>query len=253
MDDVGKIINGVHYLSPKVNSFSTSYVELRTKEGRILLDKEVFELPDTDNANPNKKEWALRKRSTLRFIKYLNSKDINLSILDVGCGNGWFSHRMASSSKGHSVVGLDINEMELEQAVRVFNSHNIEFVYGDLFKIENVFENRFDLIILNASVQYFEDFGKLFSQLKRFLKNNGEIHIIDSPFYKESEIDDARKRTEDYYTTLGFPEMSDHYHHHSINEIREFEVMYKPGASLFNKLGLAKDSPFMWLRYKHQI
>jgi ubiquinone/menaquinone biosynthesis C-methylase UbiE len=253
MHDGDQIINGVRYLSPRTDTFSSSYVDLRRKEGRILSDKEVKVLPNTVDANPNKEEWRLRKRSALRFIKYLNSKDSSLSILDVGCGNGWFSNRMAQVSKGFSVVGLDINEMELEQAVCVFNSHNIEFVYGDLFEIGSMFDSRFDIITLNASVQYFNDLGKLFNRLKHFLKNNGEIHIIDSPFYKNSEIKAAKNRTLDYYSKMGFPEMSDHYYHHSINETGGFDILYRPGSSLFGKLGLTKDSPFMWLRYKHQF
>jgi len=252
MDSIDKIINGVRYLSPREKPFSASYVELRKKEGRLLSIEEVSLLPETNNTNPNKNEWVLRKKSTLRFINYLKAKDRSLSILDVGCGNGWFSNKMAITNKGNSVVGLDINVIELEQAVRVFNSHNIEFVYGDLFEIDDVFDSRFDIITLNASVQYFKDLDKLFNQLNRFLRNKGEIHIIDSPFYKETEIDAAIRRTHDYYSKLGSPEMSEYYYHHSLNKIKDFETLYRPGSSLFVKLGITKDSPFMWLRYKHQ-
>lgn len=252
MDDNAQLINGVRYLSPRDNSFSTSYVELRKKEGRLLSDEEVSILPDTDITNPNRNEWVLRKRSTLRFIRYLKAKGRSLSVLDVGCGNGWFSHKMASASKGISVVGLDINEMELEQAVRVFNSHNIEFVYGDLFEIGDIFYDRFDIITLNASVQYFKDLDKLFGLLKRFLRSKGEIHIIDSPFYKYSNIDAAKERTQDYYTKMGVPEMGVHYFHHSHDCVNEFKVMYRPPAKIIRRVFRLVDSPFLWLRYIDQ-
>ena len=250
MQSPDQIINGVRYLSPRKGSFSSSYVELREKEGRILDDNEVRLLPETDRTNPNWSEWLLRKRSTDRFLKYLKSKEKSLTILDVGCGNGWFSHKMSTLYKGNSVVGLDINEVELEQAVRVFNSHNIEFVYGDIFNIDRVFDNRFDIITLNASLQYFNDLGLLFNLLNRFLRNSGEIHILDSPFYKETEINAARKRTIDYYSNMGFPEMSDHYYHHSFRCLKGFKVMYRPPSKLIRKVFGVKDSPFLWLRYR---
>lgn len=248
MHDKAQIINGVRYLTPKIDSFSSLYTEIREKEGRMLQDHEVKDLPFTSQENLNKKEWSLRKRSTKRFLTYLKGKKESISILDVGCGNGWFSNKMASLNKGVSVVGLDINELELEQAVRVFNSTNIEFVYGDLFELDQFFKNRFEIITLNASIQYFEDIKALLSKLKSYLKPNGEIHIIDSPFYQSSELDEAKRRTQTYYKNMGAPEMSDHYYHHSIEGMTGFDIMYHPSQSIFHKLFRKKDSPFIWLR-----
>ena len=253
MHSPNQILNGVQYLTPKVSTFSGLYTELREKEGRLLQDDEVNFLPNTSKNNPNKKEWLIRKKSADRFINYLKYKKESISILDIGCGNGWFSNKMASLNKGISIVGLDINEMELEQAVRVFNSNNIEFVYGDLFEIDHIFKNRFEIITLNASIQYFKDLNALLLKLRTFLSPNGEIHIIDTPFYQRSEIEDAKNRTQNYYRNMGTPEMSDHYYHHSIESVNEFEILYHPNSTFLKKLGFVKDSPFMWLRYTNFV
>ena len=84
------------------------------------------------------------------------------------------------------------------------------------------------------------------------LRDNGEIHIIDSPFYSDSEVDNARKRTVEYYRAMGFSEMANNYFHRSWDELSEynFEILYQPSSltSKFRKLFFIKDSPFPWIK-----
>jgi len=239
---------GIGYLSQNESSFSSVYFEVRKKEHRILTDKEVKRLPFMILSNPNAREWELRQKSTERFIKYLKTKPKNLQIIDIGCGNGWFTNLISEVSQNNNVIGLDVNSLELEQATRVFQKGNLQFIYGDIFQIESTLYNQFDIIILNASTQYFKNLGQVINQLRLFLRTNGEIHIIDSPFYKEEELLSAKKRTKGYYTGLGFPEMIQHYFHHTFDDIRDFEVLYYPKKGIINKLIEKKDSPFMWLK-----
>jgi 2-polyprenyl-3-methyl-5-hydroxy-6-metoxy-1,4-benzoquinol methylase len=236
--------NNIIILTDINNQFSDEYLALRKKENRVLTDNQVKILPQTKKGNPNFNEWHLRQKTANRFLNYLKNKQ-TLSILDIGCGNGWFSHKM--SELDHNIVALDVNLEELEQASRVFKTENLQFVYADIFELNDKFINKFDVITLNASVQYFQDFEWLMSTLKSFLKMNGEIHILDSPFYKASEIKAAKKRTLTYYSEMGFPEMASHYFHHSKNEIKNFDVLYQPKKSIINKIFGKKESPFMWL------
>ncbi len=238
-----KTKNNVTYLTKEENGFSSQYLDVRHKEGRVLSDEEVFILPEVLKNNINGREWLLRKKASKRFVDYLNTRPNN-SILDVGCGNGWFSNLITINN--NSVVGIDINVTELEQAARVFKKENLQFVYGDIFKIDEVFKNKFDIIVLNASIQYFENFNALITKLKTFLNPKGEIHIIDSPFYNDRELSNAKKRTEDYYGQLGFPEMAKYYFHHSIENLKDFKIMYSPKNDFRNKFFGAKDSPFLW-------
>ncbi|WP_052503433.1 bifunctional 2-polyprenyl-6-hydroxyphenol methylase/3-demethylubiquinol 3-O-methyltransferase UbiG [Lacinutrix sp. Hel_I_90] len=234
----------VYYLTAENNTFSRLYLIVRDKEQRVLTDAQVKKLPHL-----NLYEWRLRKKSTERFANYIASKNTALKILDIGCGNGWFSNKIVEVSDGNEVIGLDVNREELEQAARIFHKTNLYFVYADIFKISEFFKAQFDIITLNGSIQYFENFDVLMSVLKSFLKPKGEIHIIDSPFYKASEISMAKERTKAYYTKLGVPEMAANYFHHSISEIKEFEVLYKYKNKIINKVLRKKDSPFSWYRY----
>lgn len=242
-----KIINGIIILSEINNEFSDKYLAIRKKENRVLTDDEVKILPLTNSKNSNYKEWKVRKKTADRFIKYLQAKDNKLTILDIGCGNGWFSHKM--SQLKHNILGLDVNLEELEQANRVFKNEFLQFVYADIFDLKKQFLHKFDIITLNASVQYFSNFDSLKKTLIQFLKSNGEIHILDSPFYYSNEIPSAKQRTLDYYTKIGFPEMAKYYFHHVKEKIKDFDVLYQPKSSLYKIILRQNDSPFMWVRY----
>ncbi|WP_237274896.1 class I SAM-dependent methyltransferase [Tenacibaculum ovolyticum] len=227
--------------------FSKKYIAVRKKENRVLSDEQVLKLPYISKDNPYKKEWEVRQKSANRFLKYLKKKE-NISILDIGCGNGWFTNKLATISTSNKIVGLDVNVLELEQAHRVFKKENLRFVCADIFERKEVFENSFDMVVLNASAQYFPDFDKLIKNLETFIKAKGEIHIIDSPFYEFSEIELAKKRTHQYYLNLGFPEMKTNYFHHCIEEIKNFEYLYMPEKGRVKRF-FTKDTPFPWIRF----
>lgn len=234
----------VYYLTPEDTSFSKHYLAVREKEARILTDAEVRKLPYLD-----RDEWPFRVKSTERFINYVVAKKTESYILTIGCGNGWFSNKIAEVTPQNEVIGLDVNREELEQAVRVFKKKNLKFVYADIFKISETFEAKFDIITLNGAIQYFENFEVLITLLKSFLKPKGEIHIIDSPFYKETEILAAKERTQEYYSELGVPEMTENYFHHDEQFVQNFDVLYTYKRNIIHKILGKKDSPFSWYRF----
>ncbi|WP_452226622.1 methyltransferase domain-containing protein [Lacinutrix cladophorae] len=245
-----KTKNKVLYLTEELSSFSNIYIAVREKENRILTDNEVAILPYL-----NRYEWPLREKSTERFIQYISLKKKPLNILDLGCGNGWFSHKIACINASNNILGLDVNKEELEQASRIFKKDNLQFAYGDIFTISKSYKTSFDVITLNGCIQYFQDFNLLLQALVQLLKPNGEIHIIDSPFYKKEELVVAKKRTIQYYTQLGFPEMASHYFHHEIDKLDRFTILYQKKTNVLNKILGKKDSPFSWYRYsksKHE-
>lgn len=240
---------GVILLSPVKNNFENLYIELRKKELRVYSDEEVMKLPFASSSNPHKKEWDLRAKSFLRFKKYLGIKKENLNILDLGCGNCWFCGQLSKIFKNNFYC-TDVNLTELKQAKRVFNSNRIKFFYADTFTAEFQ-QSNFDLIIINSAVQYFSDLKKLIDRLFSLINDNGEIHIIDSPYYTKSNVEVACKRTENYFKTLGFPEMAEKYFHHTYDDLLNFnyKILYNP-KSLKTKLShlfLGNVSPFPWI------
>ncbi len=243
---------GVYLFDSEKSPFEEKYIRLRRKEKRLYRDDEVKLLPFASSLNPHKKEWEFRAKSFIRFKEYLNSFNKKLDILDLGCGNGWFAGEL-SKSFSHNFYCIDINLFELKQGARLFKSENIHFIYGDIFRMEFA-KNSFDLIILNSSAQYFESINSLLKELIFILKLDGEIHIVDSPFYKEEDLPEAIKRTTAYYKSIGFPEMSEFYFHHTFTSLTDFnhQILYDPKNIKNRLLSLAfkSDSPFPWIKIK---
>jgi len=227
--------------------FETLYLRLRDQERRIYSDEEVVHLPVIASTHPHYKEWQVRNESSQKLINYLQKRKQPNDILEVGCGNGWLSHRL-SAIPGSRVIGTDINFLEIQQAARVFqNITNLHFIYAP---VDSAFfkEKGFDTIVFAASLQYFESLTGIINSTLRLLKSGGEIHIIDSPFYLQSELNPAKKRSRVYFETAGFPEMIHSYFHHSLNDLKNYNysILHDP-KGISNKFSRLKN-PFYWFR-----
>lgn len=233
------------------DDFETHYLRLRASEGRIYKDEEVAQLPTIATSHPHYEEWQIRNESSQTLIDYLQRKKQPKDILEIGCGNGWLSHRL-SVIPGVKVIGTDINFTEIQQAARIFQHiSNLHFIYVHIepgvFK-----EKKFDIIVFAASLQYFESLTEIINNTLRLLKPNGEIHIIDSAFYSLSELGAAKQRSRLYYQEAGFPEMANCYFHHRLDDLDNYnyKILYDP-KSLFNKL-LRNKNPFPWIRIRQK-
>ncbi len=228
------------------NEFEQAYRQVRLKEGWIMPDALVQQLPEVSRDHPLWKEWTLRKGSTGRLLHYLRTHPEKKRILEVGCGNGWLSNWM-STLPGVTVTGLDIHPGEIAQAKRVFGERaSLQFVQGELQALIDA-GNRFDLVLFAASIQYFPVFSTIVGQALSCLLPGGELHIMDSPFYEASELEEARRRSQLYFERQDALSMIPFYHHHSFASLRPFRyrILYHPG-SVFNRL-LPGRNPFYWI------
>jgi ubiquinone/menaquinone biosynthesis C-methylase UbiE len=232
------------------SDFSEAYLNLRSKESRLLPDELIRQLPNITDPR-YKKEWAIRKHSLSKLITYLKKQNSEY-ILELGCGNGWLAHQLALSLPSQ-IYAIDVNEGELTQGARIFRNENLHFIYGDIFA--PVFETHvFDYIIVAGTIQYFHDARSLITRLLQLLRPAGEIHILDSPFYLTTvESGQAKKRSAQHFNELGVAQMIGHYHHHAWDALHGFDyhVLHNP-ASLWNKLNRKffspTQSPFPWIK-----
>lgn len=217
----------------------------REKENRLYSDEQVARLPFTEPSHAYHNEWQVRKRSAFRLINYLDTKSKPLFILEVGCGNGWLSDKLAEL-KNSTVIGIDINKTELNQAKRIFGKkQNLKFAEGDLNNIE--FDKKFDIIIFAASIQYFHFFSQIIGRAFSQLNQAGEIHILDTHFYQVKDLELARKRSRLYYESIGYGKMAEFYFHHSFDLLKSlnYKILFNP-FNIKNRL-FAKKDPFPWI------
>lgn len=232
------------------------YLAVRNREGRVLCDEQVAQLPDKSPHPSLAKEWKWRRRSCarlLRRIKHIEKSrgSQGFKILDLGCGNGWMAARLAAQS-AREVWAADLNITELEQGCRVFPRDNLHFVYGDI--LQDVFPaGYFDAVVMAASLQYFRDIQALLASIRRVLKPGGFLEIIDSPFYPSQTAQAAaRERSRQYFRQVGYPEMIDYYHHHlpdgllqsggrDLNRSFWYKMLQKAGYY----------APFLWIEWQN--
>ena len=105
---------------------------------------------------------------------------------------------------------------------------------------------KFDVIVFAASLQYFPSVKAIMDQALSLLNPGGEVHIMDTHFYKPEEISKAYARTRNYYNSLGYSQMAEQYFHHSIDELSglKHHILLNPD-SILNLLG--KKGPFHWI------
>lgn len=96
------------------------------------------------------------------FIDKIEPDDV---ILDLGCGNGLVALDIAKKAK--DVIGVDLNENNIKTArnnLRKFHYNNVEFILGDVTKIE--LNKKFDKIILSNILEHIENRIEFLSNLR---------------------------------------------------------------------------------------
>lgn len=233
------------------SAFEEDYFAIRKLESRTYSDAELVRLPIVSNKHPHRKEWAIRGRTARRMQEYLASKPKGWKMLDLGCGNGWMSAKMAESGLGF-VLGMDLGRRELEQAARVFQDRsNLAFLRGDVFS-DRLLPAHWDFVVIAAAFQYFPDPVVAVQRFLELLKPGGELHILDTPFYTAEGKQQAAARSLEYYTRMGYPALAAHYHAHSLDDLNQFSpnIPYDPASFLqriMRKLPGSNLSPFPWI------
>ena len=147
--------------------------------------KDPFKELSSEWWNENGKFQSLHKFTDIR-IQYVNRvvskykkqdkkyRLDKLSCLDIGCGGGLLSERIARL--GASVTGIDVTKNSIEIAkIHAFNSGlNINYINTDVssFIRENS-SKKYDLIIASEVVEHLDNRSLFFEEVSKLLKNKG--------------------------------------------------------------------------------
>ena len=106
-------------------------------------------------------------------------------VLDLGCGTGWASRRMARVVTEGEVVGLDVADEMLRRAEGVSTGlNNVRYVWGSAEKIPAP-DNHFAKVLSVESFYYYADQGKALDELRRVLAPGGKLFILIN-LYKDN-------------------------------------------------------------------
>ncbi len=104
-------------------------------------------------------------------------------VLDLGCGTGWASRRMAKVAA--EVVGLDVADEMLRRAERSSSAFpNIRYVWGSAESIPAA-DHYFNKVLSVESFYYYTDQGKALDELHRVMAPGGKLFILIN-LYKDN-------------------------------------------------------------------
>lgn len=120
-----------------------------------------------EKASAHQKEWGDRTIAGIAFRG-------NERVLDLGCGDGVLTSRIAELVPDGEVVGIDGSEGMIAAANQK-KRPNLKFFLQDINDIG--FDNEFDLVFSNAALHWVTDHRKLLRNVSRALRPGGRVRF----------------------------------------------------------------------------
>jgi len=118
-------------------------------------------------ASAHQKEWGTR------LIGELALKG-NERVLDLGCGDGILTARIADLIPNGKVTGIDASIGMIDTA-RLKKRRNLRFILMDIDNLD--FIDEFDIIFSNAALHWIRDHGHLLGNVRRALRDGGCVRF----------------------------------------------------------------------------
>jgi len=106
-----------------------------------------------------------------------------LRILDLGCGTGEITRRLADLYPQAQIVGVDILESNLELGRRENSGYagRVRYETGDAFAL-NFADAHFDLVVCRHMSQSVPDFHLVLDEIGRVLRRGGWLHLLSEDY-----------------------------------------------------------------------
>ena len=119
----------------------------------LTLDNELYDLEGTHSVRYGNGVHSKHRHTSYHnfFIDHVKSND---SILDIGCGYGALAHDIAIHHPNCHITGIDLNERNIDKAIRKFPAKNITYLCGDILDERALPEQHFETIILSNVLEH---------------------------------------------------------------------------------------------------
>jgi len=132
----------------------------------------------------------------------------NMSILDVGCGNGIIAQKIIDFfGKDTNIVGIDFDEKKIDIANQNIakNYKNVKFLVANVMNNDHYKNNKYDFIIVRFLLSHIKTPLEVLKRLKEKLNPNGVIYVEDVDFSGYFSFPDnyAFNKYIEYYKIIG--------------------------------------------------
>ena len=123
--------------------------------------------------------WSRYISRSLSFLKDWAQLDPLYIVLDVACGTGTFERLVVLEQPTQSIIGVDLSEKMLEIAEEKCRDYpNVSFQNASVTALPFV-DRSFDVVVSASAFHYFENPTAALIEMKRVLKPEGELTILD--------------------------------------------------------------------------
>ena len=181
----------------RLAKFVAEYEGIRAAEGRGSGNADYYlALPYRDLSGRDPPQWRIRARSHDYLVRHLLPRGFRedaCTVIDLGAGNGWMSHRLALAGCRPCAVDLAVNHSDGLGAAR----HYLACLPTPFPRFRASFDRlpfddaQFDVAVFNASFHYCRDGAATLREALRCVKPGGSVIISDTPWYPRE--DDGRR------------------------------------------------------------
>lgn len=140
----------------------------RAKPLGTLPTREVW----NENGRMQNKPWNANIHYDALLASLASAGD---RVLDVGCGDGFLSSRLAEL--GCQVVALDADAEVLERAKQRWPGHRIDWVHDDVLKVDLPL-NSFDVVLSNAALHHIPDTVQALTRMAALARPGGRPGVV---------------------------------------------------------------------------
>lgn len=151
-----------------------------------LIDKQAIAQAFSKAACTYDQHAAFQRDVGQRLMDKLPQDLTGLSVLDLGCGTGYFTAQLAQ--RGAKVTAFDLSDSMLEQCRKRCASLSLSVSYqqGDA-EIPPFANNSFDIVFSNLAIQWCRDLTRLFKTVVNLLIPEGRFYfssLLDGSLYE---------------------------------------------------------------------
>ena len=143
------------------------------------IDKQLLKKRFSKSATTYDQYASIQKKMADNLLQYLlkeNSLSNIQDMLDIGCGTGYLTSKLADAFPTAKITALDIADGMLEMTQkRVSNKEIIQLVQADIE--EQPLRTFYDLMVSNATFQWFNHFPATLKHLLQHLNAGGRLYF----------------------------------------------------------------------------
>jgi SAM-dependent methyltransferase len=182
----------------RLQTFLDQYRAVRARDGYVRHDAAFYRaLPTVSSDDPQRAIWQLRQRSFASLLGFLAARPHQpTTVLDLGAGNGWLSHRL--SLAGCRVVAVDVLDDDCD-GLGAARHYDVAFarIRADFDELP-LAPRQFDVVVFNGSLHYAPNVGATLAHAAHCLVDDGALAVLDSPtFISAADGERMRARLRD--------------------------------------------------------